>query len=75
MGIVDYQRTGDLVEINVRDGSGRKVETLICNARDKKKYKNILEYLRDKYGFEPYVDGTQDLNSTTPKEEQVDWWG
>lgn len=56
MGIIDYNRTGEIVEIKVRDGTGRISEHFVCPVRDKKKYASILNYLKDKYGFEPYIE-------------------
>jgi hypothetical protein len=64
MGIIDYNRTGELIEIVVRESSGRKLETHVCNVRDRKKYTKILEYLKEKYGFEPLIDVKDSINGT-----------
>lgn len=66
MGI-DYYRSGDKIEIIIKDFSGAKIETLHCQITDKKKYSEILRYLKDKYGFEPEIKGTE-------IKEEVDWW-
>lgn len=54
MGI-EYSRDQDMIEIIVRDYSGAKIETRTCRLGERKKYRQILEYLKDKYGFEPEV--------------------
>jgi hypothetical protein len=64
MGTIDYQRSGEVIEITIRDSSGAKIERHVCNMRDKKKYASILKYLQDKYGFSP------ETNPTSP----VNWW-
>jgi len=69
MGI-EYQRNGDSVEIIIRDVSGAKIEHHHCQLNDKKKYASILRYLKDKYGFEPEINGREDLKVN----ESVDWW-
>lgn len=56
MGRIDYHRHGDVIEIIIRDYSGAKIETLRCQVGDKRKYKQTLDYLKEKYGFEPAVD-------------------
>ena len=78
MGTINYHRTGDLIEINVRDFSGRKIESHTCNAKDKKKYGSILRYLKDKYGFEPLIDLDDSINQLEKAEDKedngIDWW-
>ena len=56
MGTINYHRTGDVVEIIIRDYSGAKIETLRCAVKQKAQYKKILDYLKEKYGFSPEVD-------------------
>ena len=73
MGIIDYSRTSEMVEIIVHDSTGRKIETHVCSVRDKKKYASILNYLKDKYGFEPSVD-LKDVPQIKSKEDKLDWW-
>jgi RNA:NAD 2'-phosphotransferase (TPT1/KptA family) len=65
----NYFRSGEIIEITIKDSSGAKIEKHVCNANDKKRYASILRYLRDKYGFEPEI--------VTPPEnpENLDWWG
>lgn len=68
MGI-DYYRVGDKVEIVIRDFSGRKLESFTCNMKDKKKYSEILNYLKEKYGLEPEIKSFEDM-----KKEGFAWW-
>lgn len=65
---LDYNRSDEFLEITVRDGTGRKIETLECSRSNHKKYKHIMDYLRDKYGFEPIIEIEKQ------KEEQIDWF-
>lgn len=76
MGFVNYSRTGDLIEINIRDYSGAKIETHTCNAKDKKKYGAILRYLKDKYGFEPSIDADESINENpeSSDNDKLNWW-
>lgn len=77
MGSINYNRTGDLIEINVRDFSGRKIESHTCNAKDKKKYGSILRYLKDKYGFEPLIDTEDSINEEIEMQknpDKINWW-
>jgi hypothetical protein len=71
MGI-NYFRSGDSIEIIIKDPTGAKIEKHSCNVNDKKKYKSILTYLKDKYGFEPEVSAEESINN---KEQDFDWWG
>ena len=47
MGI-NYYRSGEFIEIIVREPSGAKIETRKCNVNQKKEYKKILQYLKEK---------------------------
>ena len=49
---LSYFRSGDVIVITIRDYSGAKIETLRCNAKDKKKYSSIISYLKEKYGMD-----------------------
>lgn len=55
VGTINYGRSGDMVVIEIRDYSGAKIETFKCSMKDKRKYGDILRYLKEKYGFEPEV--------------------
>lgn len=70
MGTINYYRTGEVIEIIVRDYSGAKIETHRCTAKQKKEYAKILNYLKDKYGFSPEIDINESVNA-----KDVDWFG
>lgn len=53
MKLFDYSRTGEVIEIIVRDFSGGKIETFKFNIEDKKKGNLVMKILREKYGFRP----------------------
>ncbi|UCD20930.1 MAG: hypothetical protein JSW08_00060 [archaeon] len=67
MGTINYYRTGEIIEIIIRDFSGAKIETLKCTLGEKKKYAKILNYLKEKYGFEPEV-------SKSDFDEEMSYW-
>lgn len=48
-----YNRNEDLIEITVRDVSGRKVFEARCNGRDHETYGRILRFMADKFGYHP----------------------
>jgi len=54
---VSYDRTRDIVEIIVRDGSGGKIGHFKFNANDDKSMKNVFKLLNDKHGinFRPEI--------------------
>jgi len=74
IGVLNYRRTGDIIEINIRSFNGSKIESHTCDAKDKKKYSSILRYLKDKYGFEPEIDVNDSINNKE-KAKDVDWLG
>lgn len=75
MGI-DYFRSGELIEITVRDYGKKKIESHTCNGKDSKKYGAIIKYLNDKYGFKPTIDLDKSINNENqePNQDEIDWW-
>ena len=74
---IEYSRSGETIEITVRDYSQAKIETRRCNGNDKKEYTKLLKYFRDKYGFEPMVKFEDDFKNDDEEEEDKDklnWW-
>lgn len=67
MGI-SYNRQGNNIKITITENDGAKLEELKCNNHEKKKYADILRYLKDKYGFVPEIDVKDSIN-------KVDWFG
>ena len=75
MGVINYHKTGDLIEINIRDYSGKKLESFRVNGADKGQYRKILKYLEDKYGFSPEIQPQENVGFVdTDNKEQIDWW-
>lgn len=70
MGL-EFYRTGEKVEVIIRDGSGGKIETHKCHVSDRKKFASILAYLKDKYGFEPEVS---EPPKAKPDSKELNWW-
>lgn len=76
MGIINYKRTGDIVEITVRDCTGAKMAHWVCEISNKKKYSSILKYLKDAFGFEPEIDIDESINKQEEnRDDKIDWWG
>ena len=77
MGL-NYFREGDYIEIVIRDPTGAKIEKHVCSINDKKKYAKILDYLKEKYGFEPEINIKESVNALEDdlkEPEKLDWWG
>jgi hypothetical protein len=56
MGSIDYLRNDETIEVIVYDGTGRKIESFSCQRRNRKRYKQILDFLKDKYDFIPLIE-------------------
>jgi len=69
-----YTRTGDVIEITIRDCSGRKLESFTISIEDKKRYAFVMNYLKEKYGFEPMIDKFPEANSKENKINKINWW-
>ena len=69
MGTISYSRNGEVLEINIRESNGRKIETHRCDVNDKKKAGQIMKFLKDKYNFSPEIDIEDSVNANG-----VDWW-
>lgn len=52
-GWVQYDRTGEIVEIKVRDFSGRILDKFVFNGSDSKRFGKVMNILKEAYGFEP----------------------
>lgn len=53
MGWVQYDRTGEIIEIKVRDWSGRILDKFVFNGSDSKRFGKVMKILKDSYGFTP----------------------
>lgn len=47
----DYQRSGEIIEITIRDGTHAKLETRKASMSDKTSAKELSIWLYQKYGF------------------------
>lgn len=50
---VEYGRGGEIVEIIVRECSGRKLDRFVFNGLDSKRFGKVLKILKEAYGFSP----------------------
>jgi hypothetical protein len=51
-----YSRTGELIEIIIRDNTGRKLESHSIPVFDKAMYQRIITYIENKYGLRPSIE-------------------
>jgi len=66
-----YQRTGDIIEITLRDSSGGRMDSFRCN--NKKEFaQKIAPILSGKYGwkFTPEISSEESINSLKEKENK-----
>ena len=57
-----YNKSGDTIEITIRDNTGRKVEQFKANVQDKKLVKKIFSIIEHKYNLV--------MDSKQPKEDE-----
>lgn len=75
MGTINYSSSADIILIEVKDYSGAKLDSFKCPVNDKKKYSQILSYLKDKYGFEPEIKPDKSVAAMNhAREERIEWW-
>jgi hypothetical protein len=65
---LSYERSGDVIEITIRDGTRRRVGTWKFNAADKELGESIMKHIRNKYGFAPEIDKVPE------KKKDVNFW-
>ena len=53
---MSYYRGGEVIEIIIRDNTGKKLEQHKINAEDKKLYLKIINYIESKYGLRPTIE-------------------
>lgn len=75
-----YGRSGDIVEIILRDYSNSKIDSFKFNAEDKISRDKITRILKEKYAidFSPMIEVEESVNNDVKKEveekkEDKDW--
>lgn len=63
---VDYNRTGDVIEITIRNSSGAKMEKWVINCLDKKRLRQVMRTLKEKWGVDFRA-------AIIPKEKDLEW--
>jgi hypothetical protein len=56
MVVWNYFRNAEIIEIIIRDNTGKKLEQHKINASDKKLYMKIITYIENKYGLSPEIE-------------------
>lgn len=59
---VQYNRTGDIIEIVVRDCSGKRLDKFVFNGSDSKRFGRVMKILKDVYNFKPEVSHKESIN-------------
>ena len=56
MGNIIVGNEGDMIEVTLRDFSGKKIESWRCPTRDRKSITRIIKLIEDKYGIKKEED-------------------
>lgn len=59
---ISYNNRGEIIEIKVRDFSGRTIEKFKFNGTNSEMYGRILESLYIRYGFRPIIRMEESIN-------------
>jgi hypothetical protein len=73
MSIV-YNKSGDVIEITVRDATMRKVGTWKFNTADRELGEGIFRHLQSKYGFTPTIRPSENIPKPTEKKGFIKSW-
>jgi hypothetical protein len=57
-----YQKTGETIEIIVRDNTHKKLDTFKFNIADKHLARGILSHIQKKYGFSPEISPDESID-------------
>jgi hypothetical protein len=72
-----YNRSGDVIEIVVRDATFKKIENHKFNSSDTKVANKILGYIEKKYGFKPEIAPDDSINAQNDTDDflnmKLDW--
>jgi hypothetical protein len=55
-GIFQGSNQDDVVELVIRDQSGKKIEVRRCPVSDKKSFDKIVRWFKEKYGFDVEIE-------------------
>jgi len=72
---VDYNKTCDIIEITIRDCTGRKIETFKANVHDKKACSKLFDYLKKAYDFQPEIYPDEFDEEEKEKIKKINWFG
>ena len=50
--MIRYNDGNDLIEIRIKDSTGRILEKWVCSLNSKKQYQDIISRINKKYGFD-----------------------
>jgi len=56
MPSMNYSRTGEAIDITIRDNTGYKIESHHIPMNQPEMYRKIINYIEKKYGLKPTVD-------------------
>ena len=64
-----YNRSGEVVEIIIRDFSGAKIETFRFHINDKVNANKVMSLIYRKYGFEPTITTKENID----EDRDINW--
>lgn len=73
---ITYNKSGDIIEIIVRDGTLKKVGTWKFNTADRELAAGIFKHLQSKYGFSPTIKPEENvpIKKEEPKKSFLKSW-
>lgn len=67
---INYNNSGDIIEITIKEYNGRKLENFRFNGNNSTMYGRIIENLYEKYGFRPTISIKECINFVNKPEDK-----
>ena len=67
---IEYERSGDVIEIIIKDFSDRRIDRFRFNGSDKKAFARVLKTIKDVYGFYPKFPEIEEDESINQLEKE-----
>ena len=75
MNYYNYQRSGDIIEIRIKDSTGRSTGKFRFNSCDKDQSRKVIEYLKKKYGIDGNIPEADFDELKQAEAGEIDWNG
>jgi len=66
---MEYHRSGNIIEIKIKDNGDRLIDTFKCN--NNKAFKTISNIIKNKYGFDPTPEIKKEESINERKECEI----